>query len=524
MEQGNENEEERTDPDMRAADQDISKSQGDAKIPEGHAAPGKRIRSNAMHSKETFPDDKPDALNPRSEFDQRSVQEMAEHARRLAEDNDRVLSIRRIFDSPDIPTSSLLHAEVPTGEDFEAVKRLYASKRVDPHLTGHLIRRMLIPMLRERPNAYRVASADDSLFAYDPKSQEFVVDLTHCLVTDESKIAYNNPKILMGALADGSVFWMGGISQATTHESIADTMREISRRFDEESAKELPDESLMARLARQHSERMSEMRRVCNEVKARMNNVHTAVAAAEETSSLIAAKASRVAFRIDRALWERPGIGLDQFFGMAQIDEDSFYRAVDSVLSSFIGAFGSSACARYGHARPVAEVRESVVVPTSAGIAEEDLAAPGIAILRGHFDEKAGGGAAGGSRVEEASVQDPLDKETGGNGSGGGSGSSSGGSSDSGSDGDSGAEYRSAPFHFGLDKVEPNEDPDRCKMSADVLERMQERAGWWPAAEVVSRMRAKDASEVRMLANRYRKMSPGAIADELVAPAIIGID
>lgn len=435
------------------------------------------------------------AIRARSEFDQRGIDDMLSEVREVAADNERVLGIRRIFDSPDIALPSLLHAQLPSPDDFACVRRFYASRGADMMTTGKVLRHMMIPALSEYPNAYRMAVRRSHLFAYDPATREFVVNLRCCLVSDESKLAYNNPKALMASLADGSIFWMGKYDRRPPAEDIAQTLGEIADRYDEEAGREEPDEHKLARLAREYQGRMSEMRRVLEDAKRRMCNVHAAVAAASEMERLGAEEAFGMPFRIDRALEERPGIGLDQFFGMAQIDERSFYRAVDSVLESFMGAFGGRACATVGSGGAVAEIERSRVTPSDEGLAKGDLEFPAICVLEGYFEEDAcefdgvGAGIGGGFDFAFA-----------------------GGSADVRDDG-SAARYRAMPFDTGLAEMFPNDDPRRYKASEDTLSRMSSDASWWPSDAELSRMRTEDADEIEKLEKRYLVSVADGIAD-----------
>ena len=390
---------------------------------------------------------------PRTQYDQIALEDMLAQTQQAQQDNERVLRLRRTFDDKAIASASLIHAPKPDAEDFSAVRRFYANQNAGVIATSGMLRRMLIPLVADLPNAYRMAKKSSHLLVWK-EPDGFVLNLISCLIMDGKHERYNSAKTLLGALHDGSVFWMGKYAPQTIGEKVEDSMMKLQERYEKEAARPSPDATVLHAISEEYCSRIREMRRICAQAKMRMSNIHTAVEAVHEIAEAGICDEIDASVHADIAYEEKPGAGIAEFAGLAAIDEKAFYAACDSVLRSFLGAFADAPCAQMGDCE-FPEADSYKIIPTDTGTDEQETrSASAIALCEGYYED--------GRYIEI----DPLDA---------------------------------------LDQAAPNKADDWWNEDCYVLERMARDETWWPTTADMENVTPACSESIGRMRKRYDK-------------------
>lgn len=260
--------------------------------------------------------------------------------------NERVLSLRETYDSPQIQPGSLLRCPKPSSTEFELVSAFYREHKAGNRECGKIIRRMLIPYLRECPNAYRICKSSTDYFLWN--GRKFVLNIDLLMFTDPRKRKYNDARALMESLKDGSFFWLGDYEPRQGEHDVVPRMRALARSFEVESEKDNVEPLMLASISEEYCRYVREAKKICAELKIRLNNVQTVLAAIDEMTVHGVLDQTGVRFDLGAAGKDVEPVVFEQMKQFAGADAAKFNEFVDCVSQTFSDVFCTAGAAKYG--------------------------------------------------------------------------------------------------------------------------------------------------------------------------------
>lgn len=260
--------------------------------------------------------------------------------------NDRVLSLRDVYDAPSISSGELLHCPKPSATEFELVRAFYKEHHLGKRACGKILRRMLIPFLEKCPNAYRICKSSTDYFIWDGK--KFVLNIDLFMFTDPRKTQYNDMRFLMASLQDGSFFWLGDYEPKEGERDIVPRMRALAKTFEVEAGKDHIEPLMLASISEEYCRYVREAKKICAELKIRLNNVQTVLAAMKEMEAIGLSGKTGIVFDLRSANKKTDMQIFEQMQEFGSADTDKFNEFADCISQTFVEAFGSAECAKYG--------------------------------------------------------------------------------------------------------------------------------------------------------------------------------
>lgn len=283
---------------------------------------------------------------PLEDIDIKQLKLLYRQALRNKTVNEKVLSLREIYDSPSVSPASLLRCPRPTITDFEIVEAFYREHRAGKRACGKVLRKMLIPYLRQCPNAYRICKSSTDYFIWDGK--KFVLNIDLFMFTDKDKIHYNDTRTLMNSFQDGSFFWMGDYKPRERETDIVPRMQALAKSFDIESDRDNVEPLMLASISEEYCRYIREVKKICAELKIRLNNTQTALAAVREMREQGTPESTGIIFDVRAANKRINSAIFDQMAEFGKADAAKFNEFLDYISRTFSDTFSSVQCARYG--------------------------------------------------------------------------------------------------------------------------------------------------------------------------------